>query len=122
MLNVKLDEASAIVILELNGELTSDDFKRACEIIDPYLLKHDCLQGIIIHVESFPGWDSFSAFISHLNFVKEHHKRVARIALATDSFAANVAESLVSHFVSADIKSFAFNEFEEAKKWVVGIM
>lgn len=118
MLYVKLDEENGIVVLEPHGELTIEDFKTASEVVNPYLVRHDKLKGVIIHVQSFPGWNSFSALVSHLKFVKEHHKKIKRVALVTDSMVADVAKSIVSHFVSAQIKNFAFDEFEVAKKWI----
>ena len=36
-------------------------------------------------LESFPGWESFGALLGHMKFVHEHHKKVVRIAFATDS-------------------------------------
>ncbi len=59
MLKVELDKDEGIEILKPDGKLSENDFKAARNIIDPYLEKHGELKGIIIHVRSFPGWDSF---------------------------------------------------------------
>lgn len=120
MLKVDLDEGRGIAILRPDGELTGKDFESASKIIDPYLEKHDELKGIIIHVKSFPGWDSFSSLVAHLKFVKEHHKKISRIAFATDSPVGGMAEKVASHFVNAEIRNFAFDEFEASRSWVVG--
>ena len=77
--------------------------------------------ALAVHVESFPWWDSFSALLSHLSFVRDHHKKVACVALATDSAIGGFAENIANHFVSAQIKRFAFNEVETAKKWIMDI-
>ncbi|KRT55756.1 SpoIIAA family protein [endosymbiont of Ridgeia piscesae] len=120
MLNVKLDEIESIVIFEPNGELSEADFKYAVSIIDPYLEKSGKLNGIIIHVRSFPGWDSFSALITHMRFIKEHHKKISHVAFVTDSPIGVLAEHISSHFVSAEIKSFTFGELEKSVKWISG--
>jgi hypothetical protein len=39
----------------------------------------------MIHTESFPGWESFGAFVSHLKFVGDHHRQIERIAAVTNS-------------------------------------
>jgi hypothetical protein len=78
------------------------------------------LNGLIIHTKSFPGWDSFAALLSHFRFVKEHHKKVSRVALSTDSALGTFAETVASHFVSAQIKLFSYLEFEQARNWVSG--
>ncbi|USF86466.1 STAS/SEC14 domain-containing protein [Candidatus Endoriftia persephone] len=120
MLNVKLDEIESIAIFEPDGELSEADFKYAASIIDPYLEKSGKLNGIIIHVRSFPGWDSFSALITHMRFIKEHHKKISHVAFVTDSPIGVLAEHISSHFVSAEIKSFTFGELEKSVKWISG--
>jgi len=120
MLNVNLDEINGIAILKPDGELSENDFKSAAQSIDVYIEKSGKLNGIIIQVETFPGWDSFSGFIAHLKFVKEHHKKVSHIAFVTGSALGSLAENVASHFVSAEIKSFPFNELENAIQWIVG--
>ena len=118
MLSVEIDEKNGIAILEPDGPLSKNDFESAAKVIDPYIEKTDQLRGLIIHTESFPGWDSFAAFSSHLKFVKEHHKKISRVAISTDSAIGNFAEVVASHFVSAEIKRFSFQEFDQAKNWV----
>lgn len=119
MLTVKLDEAEGVAILEPNGKLSEEDFISAGKIIDPYIEESGALNGIIIHVRSFPGWESFSALITHLTFVKEHHKKVSRVAFATDSSIGGFAEHIANHFVNAEIRNFSFNELEESKRWIL---
>ncbi len=120
MLNVDLNEVEGIAILEPDGELSESDFKSAAKIIDPYIEKFGKLNGIVIHVRSFPGWDSFSSLITHLKFIKEHHKKVSRVAFATDSPIGSFAENFASHFVNAEIRNFSFTELEASKKWILG--
>lgn len=119
MLNVVLYEDEGIAILEPDGELTENDFLKAAAMIDPYIAKHEKLNGIIIHVESFPWWDSFGAMITHFEFVKGHHKNVSKVAFATDSPIGTIAEHIANHFVNAQIKSFGYNELEQAKSWII---
>ena len=120
MLTVNLDEIKGIAILEPDGELSENDFKYVAKIIDPYIEKSGKLNGIIIHVKSFPGWDSFSALITHLKFIKEHHKMVSNVAFVTDSPIGAFAEHVASHFINAEIKSFSFSELENSVKWISG--
>ncbi len=119
MLTVNLNEKEGIAILEPDGKLSEEDFKSAAMIIDPFIEKSGKLNGIIIHVRSFPGWESFSALIKHLKFIKEHHKRVSHVGFVTDSPIGSFAEHVASHFVSAEIKRFSFNELEDSKKWIL---
>ena len=68
MLTVKVDKANGIALLEPDGPLSKEDFESAVKIIDPFIEKNEHLNGLIIHTESFPGWDSFAALSSHLKF------------------------------------------------------
>lgn len=119
MLTVKLNEMEGIAILEPDGELSENDFQSISREIDPYIEKAGKLSGIIIHVKSFPGWDSFSALIAHLQFIKDHHKKISHVAIVTDSPIGKFAELIASHFINAEIKNFSFSELESAKKWIL---
>lgn len=119
MLNVQLDEAEGIAILTPHGELSENDFTAVAQVIAPYIEGHGELKGIIIHVESFPGWDSFSSLIAHLKFVKEHHKKVSRVAFVTDSPIGALAENVANHFVNAEVKHFQYGELAVSRQWVL---
>ena len=120
MLRVTLDEENSIAILEPQGALSKDDFVLAAEVIDPFIEKGGILQGIIIYVKDFSGWDSFKALLKHFEFVKEHHKKVAHVAFVTDSLVGEFAEHIGRHFVQAEVKNFSFDALEEAKQWIQG--
>ncbi|MFA6714358.1 MAG: STAS/SEC14 domain-containing protein [Victivallales bacterium] len=118
MLNVQLDEKNGIAMVEPLGSLSKDDFKAAAAIIDPYIEKNGHLNSVLVHAKSFPGWDSFNSLVKHLEFVKEHHKKVNRVAFVTDSPIGCFAEHVAGHFVKAAIRHFPFKDLEEAKNWI----
>jgi hypothetical protein len=118
MLSVEIDELKGIAILEPDGPLSKEDFVHAAKVIDPYIEKAARFNGLLIHTKSFPGWESFAGLSSHLKFVQEHHKKVSRVALSTDSMVGNFAETIASHFISAEIKLFSYQELEQAKDWL----
>jgi hypothetical protein len=118
MLSVEIDEENGIAILEPDGPLSKEDFVHAAKLIDPYIEKAARFSGLLIHTKSFPGWESFAGLASHLKFVQEHHKKVSRVALSTDSVVGNFAETIASHFISAEIKLFSYQELEQAREWV----
>ena len=120
MLTVELDEVTGIAILKPDGALSKKDFIYASSVIDPYIRKKDALKGVIINTRKFPGWESFGSLIKHFKFVKGHHKKLSRVAIVTDSVLGDFAEIIVTHFVSAEIKHFAFDELNKAKSWVLG--
>ena len=119
MHSVEIDEVNGLAILEPDGPLTKADFESAAKVIDPYIENTDQFNGIIIHTESFQGWDSFAALTSHLRFVKEHHKKISRVAISTNSVIGNFSEAVASHFVNAEIKLFSYQELKQAKDWII---
>jgi len=121
MLKVTIHEADGIAVLEPDGALTQKDFETAATIIDPMIERLGKLHGVMIHTKDFPGWDSFAAMLTHLKFVRDHHRKVERVAMVTDSPLGDFAEVVSGHFVAAEVKHFAFNAFKEARLWVLGL-
>jgi len=120
MPKIDIDESSRIAVLSPDEKLSESDFKNASGVIDPYIEKTGRLNGLIIATQSFPGWDSFSALLSHLRFVRDHHKKIRFVAFLTDSPVGGLGEHVACHFVSAQIKAFPYGELEQAKKWIMG--
>jgi len=121
MLNVTINEADSIAVLEPDSALSQKDFEAAAAIIDPFIERCGVLKGVIIHTKEFPGWDSFAALLTHLRFVRDHHRKVERVAIVTDSLLGDFAEHLSGHFVQAEVKHFGFHAFKEARLWVLGL-
>ncbi|WP_111497217.1 MULTISPECIES: STAS/SEC14 domain-containing protein [Marinobacter] len=119
MLKVKLEREAGIAVLEPEGALTPEDFQYAAQVIDPYIEENGPLPGLLVHVRSFPGWASLASMLSHLRFVRDHHRQVRRVALVTDSGVLNAAETLGSHFLAAEIRTFGYDEMEQARAWLL---
>ncbi len=119
MIEYTLDAEHSILYLRPKSALERDDFVQLAKTVDPYIEKTGGLAGLIIEVTTFPGWESLGAMAAHLRFVRDHHKRIKKIGLVTDSALGNVAEHLASHFVSAEIRHFSAVELEAAKQWVM---
>lgn len=118
MLHIDLEQSDALATLRPEGALTEADFEHAANMVDQYIDEHGALRGLIINSRHFEGWDSFSAMLQHLRFVREHHARIGRVALVTDSPVGQLGEKLADHFVAADIRSFPFDDLIEARRWV----
>ena len=71
-------------------------------------------KGMLIHAEAFPGWENFAGLAAHIRFVRNHHQKIERVALVTDSPVARVAEAVAEHFIAAEIEHFPFADYEKA--------
>ncbi|QDT51964.1 hypothetical protein Pan258_60610 [Symmachiella dynata] len=118
MLVHKLLEAEGILVLTPQAPLTSDDFQGLAAEVDPYIESKGNLQGILIEAESFPGWHDFGSFVSHVQFVRNHHRHVKKIAAVSDSEFLTIAPKIASHFVQAEVRHFAFGDREAAMTWL----
>ena len=118
MIDYRLDPDASILFAHLKGPLGAEDFARLASAVDPHIEATGRLAGIVLETESFPGWESFAALVSHVRFVRSHHERVGKVALVTDSALGDVAERLASHFVSAEIKHFPAGQADAATRWI----
>lgn len=118
MIEFNLDTEQSILYVRPKSALEQADFVNLTEKVDAYIEASGGLRGLIIEAPAFPGWESLGALVGHFRFVRDHHRRIEKIALVTDSAMGNVAEHLASHFVSAQIKHFSAAEMANAKQWI----
>ncbi len=118
MLNHELLRDEGILILSPQGPLQADDFTSLASVVDPYIEEHGSLRGIMADAQSFPGWDSFAALVSHLRFVRDHHRLVGKIAAVSDSPILSAAPQLAKHFVKANVRHFSAGERATALAWL----
>ena len=118
MIEYRLDPAASVLYVRPTSALEQEDFAKLARAADPHIEATGGLNGLIIELAAFPGWDSFGAMAAHFRFVRDHHQRVKKVAVVTDSALGNVAERLASHFVSAEIKQFPAGGTEAARQWI----
>jgi len=120
MIEHRLDAQHSILHIKPTSALKEEDFARLAKAVDPQIEKTGGLAGLIVEVSAFPGWDSLGALAAHFRFVRDHHKRVRKVAIVTDAPIGSVAEKLAAHFVAAQIKHFPAGQAGAAQKWILG--
>lgn len=118
MLEFELDRANGILILKPIGPLESADFEKLVRVVDPYLEEKGKLNGLMIYTKSFPGWDNFASFLSHIKFVKNHHRKVTKIAAVTESGFLSIMPQVANHFVKAEVRHFDYKDKDAALSWL----
>ena len=118
MLQIKLDQDAGIVTVTPSASLSEKDFRLLAEEIDPYIEQEGKLRGLIIQVESFPGWQDFAGLLSHLKFVREHHTKIEKVAAVSDGKIVSIMPRIVDHFVNAKVKYFPYESLDEAISWM----
>jgi len=84
----------------------------------PYIETHQSLNGLLVHAKGFPGWPNFSALVKHIQFIKNHHRKVQRVAIVFDGAILMIAPVIARHFAAAEIRQFPFNEMDRALAWL----
>ncbi|MEU8995390.1 STAS/SEC14 domain-containing protein [Streptomyces caniferus] len=50
-------------------------------------------------------------------FIRDHHRKVGKIALAADSRTATLVPQLANRFVQAEVRRFEYDELNDALAW-----
>jgi hypothetical protein len=118
MVEYELLKSDGILVIRPKSSLEAGDFQRITQEVDPYIEANGKLRGVLIDAEHFPGWKDFAALVAHLNFVRDHHRKIEKIAAVSDSDILAIAPKIASHFVQAEVRHFAHSQKEEALDWL----
>jgi hypothetical protein len=114
MIHCELLRDRPILIITPDGPPKKVDFERPASEIDPAIASREELAGVMVCAKSFPGWRSFDALFAHLKFIAEHHRRIDRIAVVSDSGLLK----LLPRFAEVRIRHFGFEETDRALVWL----
>jgi SpoIIAA-like len=108
---------TGVLVVDVSQPLRSQDLDAIALTADTWIEAHGKLNGLVIHARRFPGWENLGALMKHVRFVRDHHRKIGRIALAADSPVANIAPSIAEHFVKAEMKAFRYDDVDRAIEW-----
>src|SRR4051812_50145777 len=120
MIKFELLKDAGLLIVEPKDVLTGDDFRLISRIVDPYITENGKLTGILIDAPSFPGWESFDALIEHMKFVRDHHRKIDRVAVVTGSTIFANGPKIAEHLAHPRFKGFQKGEKTNAAALVLG--
>jgi stage II sporulation SpoAA-like protein len=106
------------VVFAPDGALEAADFVRAAQAIDPLIATNGRLAGLMVQAGSFPGWRDFGAVKAHPTFVRDHQRRIARLAVITDSAFLKMMAGIACAFVHPQVNQFGLGEKERALSWL----
>jgi hypothetical protein len=108
---------SGVLVIEPTGPLRAEDFDALALVVDPWIEAHGELRGLVVHARAFPGWENLGSLFRHLTFVRDHHRRVRRVAVCADGTLTALAPRLAEHFVKAELHHFGYDELDQAIAW-----
>jgi hypothetical protein len=106
-----------VAVLEVTGPLHAEDFDALALTIDPWIEAHGELRGMVIHTREFPGWEDPGSILRHMQFVRDHHRKIRKVALVAGGAVATQVPKLAEHFVSAEIRHFDYDALQDAIAW-----
>ncbi len=118
MIEHMLDEQKSVLQVRPSGPLREEDFEILARKIDPFIERSGGLRGLLIETADFPGWSDTAAALRHIRFVRNHHRKINKVAIVTDSPMGKVADRLADHFVAAEIRQFPYGERDAALQWL----
>lgn len=117
MINIHIPD-SEIAEVEVEGALGSEDFAHVRNTIDAYINEHDRVPNLLINMRKLAYWNSPRALQDHFRLVRDHHKRVQKVAVVGDNPLLAVLPELADHFVKARIRRFPHAKLEQARAWL----
>lgn len=117
MIKHEFRENDGILVIEPESSLQAGDFDMLSSIVDPYIRENGKLNGLIIHTESFPGWQDFGAMLAHVKFVKDHQAHISKVAAVADEGIIAILPTIADRFVKADVKHFGSGDLDSAIEW-----
>ncbi|MFT6077090.1 MAG: hypothetical protein ACJATU_000283, partial [Rickettsiales bacterium] len=118
-LTCSIDKKTSLLTIEVGESLSADDFKAVAKIVDPWVEENGQIEGVIIHARRFPYWKNAGGFISHISFIKNHHRDVKKVALVANGAIPAIAQKLTNHFILAEVKNFDYDQMDAAKSWIM---
>jgi len=121
MIEFELLRDVGVLIVAPKEALTAEDFRAVSGTVDPYISENGKLTGLLLEAPSFPGWDSWCALVEHMRFLRDHHRKIERVAAVTDSTILTLAPKIAEHFAHPEFKVFRSGRRAKALAWLQGL-
>lgn len=115
-----LDSDSAVLVVEADRPLGAPDIAALESAVDTWLAQHAELRGLVVHARAVPGWQNMAGLTRHVKFVREHQRRIRRVAVAMDGTMAEFAPRLAGRLVHPQLRHFSYHELDAARDWAGG--
>jgi hypothetical protein len=118
MIQLELQSDKGILIVKPLGPLTYEDFAAIAHTADGYIESHGALNGLMICMKKFPGWKNLQGLCSHLRFVRNHHKKIKKVAFVCNSKIPALVIGIAKYFVNPEARYFKYNKEASARHWI----
>ena len=115
---IKIETISANAMrITVPDKLKSDDFSLLTPQIDSLITQYGKLK-LLIDASGFNGWENIAAFEKHAGFIKNHHRKIDRIAVIAPHDWQHWLIGAVRMFVHPEVKAFDKSHESDAVQWI----
>jgi hypothetical protein len=118
MIQHEMHHDKGVLIVKPLGPLAVEDFAAIAHDADSYIESHGALNGLMICLEKFRGWKNVQGLWSHFKFVRDHHKKIKKVAFVSNSKIAELVISFAKYFVHPEARYFKYNQEGSAMHWI----
>ena len=120
MIEIQTNDSSALIEATISGHLRADDFGTVAPQVDEFIEKHEKV-SVLLDLTEFHGWENITAARSHFTFIKDHHKRIERIAVVANKTWQHWISAVIGTFISSKEKCFDENQKDDARNWLTSV-
>jgi len=106
MLRHELRQDNAILVLKPEVPPAVADFTTSASDVDAYREPQGTLRGVLIHEKALRAWNDLGALLARLQFIKQRHRHIQKVAVVADGGFATIVAFIASHFIHAQVKHF----------------
>ena len=99
-------------------KLTEADFEGLAPQVDATIATRGQVR-LLIDASEFNAWESFAAIQAHASFIKNHQRKVERLAIIVGHDWQHWLVEAARMFLHPEARSFNNSREDEARKWVV---
>ena len=116
MLELHEEVDGQILVADLSGKLTAEDYKRFVPIVERMIEEHGKVR-ILCPMHDFHGWD-LGALWEDIKFDFKHFADIERLALVGHGKWQTGMAVFCKPFTTAKVRHFKEHELREAEEWI----
>ncbi len=105
------------LVLQPTRPLSSKDLKAMKLVVEPWLLVHGALRGLVIQARPFPAWETLAALPDQLPLRRGYRGPVCRAAFVADRPPPSLVSVLSRHPEVAAVTRFDHAQLDPALDW-----
>ena len=119
MAAIEIEKEGNIIHAKISGALQKSDFDGTIIPAVEKILKQDNRPDcVLIDARKFEGWEDFPAFVKHMEFIRDHHQYIKKLAIEGEGKWQEMLLPLAAMISGTEIKLFKSDQDSEAKSWL----